>query len=76
MNVYVNVFIIGLIVLVVVVLEGLLLVVIILLVYFVKKMLDDNNLVRYFDVCEIMGNVIVICFDKIGIFIINRMIVV
>lgn len=39
-------------------------------------MMDDNNLVRYLDACEIMGNVTVICFDKIGIFIINRMIVV
>lgn len=69
-------FIIGVIVLVVVVLEGFLFVVMILLVYLVKKMMKDNNLVRYLDVCEIMGNVIVICLDKIGILIMNRMIVV
>lgn len=69
-------FVVVVIIVVVVVLEGFLLVVILSFVFVMKKMMNDKAFVRNLVVCEIMGFVIIICSDKIGILIINYMIVV
>lgn len=72
----VYIFLIVVMIVVVVVFEGLLLVVMFILVYFMCKMMVDKLLVCVFVVCEIMGFVIIICSDKMGIFIFNKMIVI
>lgn len=56
---------------VVVILEGFFVVIIICLVLGIKKMVVKNVIVRKFLSVEILGCMIVICFDKIGILIIN-----
>jgi magnesium-transporting ATPase (P-type) len=69
-------FIISVTIVVVAVPEGLPLAVTISLAYSMKQMLHDNNLVRFLDACETMGNATTICSDKTGTLTQNLMTVV
>lgn len=66
---------IGISLVVVVIFEGFFVVVIIILVIGVQCMVKKNVFVRKFLFVEILGCVNVICLDKIGILIENKMIV-
>jgi len=65
-DVIVNAFIISITVLVVALPEGLPMAVTLSLVHSMKKMKDENNLVKYIDSSETMGNVNELCSDKTG----------
>lgn len=65
-DVIVNAFIISISLLVVALPEGLPMAVTLSLVHSMKKMKKDNNLVKYIDASETMGNVNELCSDKTG----------
>lgn len=75
-DVYINLLIIGIFLVVVVILEGLIVFIIVILLIGVLKISKEKGLVKNFLVVEILGLVNIICIDKIGILIENKMIVV
>jgi len=65
-DIFVNAFIISITVLVVALPEGLPMAVTLSLVHSMQKMKEENNLVKYIDSSETMGNVNELCSDKTG----------